>query len=189
MSDYDRTLELVNVAQNSQGRANEQFAKYADTVEYRVNKLKNAWEEFRTSLIDSDIVKGILTATKTILSFISQLTNSIPKLTVVVITLIKLFKQLKGLAPTAKNIANAFIEAYKKAGMEQKLTINGDEAAKKIEAAEKEGADYHAQKIKEAIIGSAPNGGISGKVKPNNFNASSVANKMPATALLGEHSD
>lgn len=60
MEDYDRTMELVSVAQDSAGRSEQQFAKYQDTVEYKVNQLKNSWEQFRTSLIDSDVFKRVI---------------------------------------------------------------------------------------------------------------------------------
>ena len=60
MENYERTMERVNVAQNSAGRSSQQFAKYQDTVEYRLNKIKNSWEQFRTNLLDSDAYKGAL---------------------------------------------------------------------------------------------------------------------------------
>ena len=60
MEDYDRTMELVTTAQDSAGRSEQQFAKYQDTVEYKVNQLKNSWEQFRTSLIDSDVFKRVI---------------------------------------------------------------------------------------------------------------------------------
>ena len=60
MENYERTMQLVDVAQNSVGRSSQQFAKYQDTVEYRLNKIKNSWEQFRTSLLDSDTYKGAL---------------------------------------------------------------------------------------------------------------------------------
>ena len=60
MENYERTMELVNVAQNSAGRSSQQFAKYQDTVEYKVNKLKNTWEQFRTNMLTSDFYKDSL---------------------------------------------------------------------------------------------------------------------------------
>ena len=60
MEDYGRTMELVETAQNSAGRSEEQFAKYADTLEYKVNALKNTWEQLRMSLLDSDMFKGLI---------------------------------------------------------------------------------------------------------------------------------
>lgn len=52
MENHERTMELIEVATDSTGRANEQFAKYADTVEYKVNKIKNSWEELRVTLMN-----------------------------------------------------------------------------------------------------------------------------------------
>lgn len=60
MQDYGRTVELVNIAQNSAGRSDEQFAKYADTITYKINQIKNSWEEMRLNFLDSKTYKGIL---------------------------------------------------------------------------------------------------------------------------------
>ena len=60
MENYERTTELIEVAQNSAGRSSEQFAKYADTVENKVNKLKNTWEQFRINLVDEKTYKKAL---------------------------------------------------------------------------------------------------------------------------------
>lgn len=76
MEDYDRTMQLVEVAQDSAGRSSEQFAKYQDTVEYKINQLKNSWEQFRSSLIDSDIFKDIIDGLTGILDKINQLDGS-----------------------------------------------------------------------------------------------------------------
>lgn len=60
LSDYERTVELIDVAYDSAGKAAEQFGKYQDTVEYRINQVSNKWEQFRTSLLDSSTYKGAL---------------------------------------------------------------------------------------------------------------------------------
>ena len=72
MENYDRTVELVNTAYNSAGRASEQFAKYQDTVEYKINQIQNAWEQLRTNFFDSDTYKGALDILK---KFIDTLNN------------------------------------------------------------------------------------------------------------------
>ena len=72
MENYDRTVELVNTAYNSAGRASEQFAKYQDTVEYKMNQIQNAWEQLRTNFFDSDTYKGALDILK---KFIDTLNN------------------------------------------------------------------------------------------------------------------
>ena len=60
MEDYDRTMELVETAQDSAGRSSEQFAKYQDTVEYKLNQLKNAWEQLRVTMINSNVFKTVI---------------------------------------------------------------------------------------------------------------------------------
>lgn len=60
MENYERTMELVDVAQNSAGRSSQQFAKYQDTVEYRLKKIQNTWEQFRTNMLTSDFYKDLL---------------------------------------------------------------------------------------------------------------------------------
>lgn len=57
MENYDRTMELVETAQNSAGKSDEQFAKYTDTLEYKVNSLRTAWESLRQSFLKSDFLK------------------------------------------------------------------------------------------------------------------------------------
>lgn len=60
MENYDRTIELVNTAYDSAGKSSEQFAKYQDTVEYKLNQISNGWEQLRTNLFNSDAYKGAL---------------------------------------------------------------------------------------------------------------------------------
>ena len=60
MENYERTMELVDVAQNSAGRSSQQFAKYQDTVEYRMKQISNTWEQFKTNLLTSDFYKDLL---------------------------------------------------------------------------------------------------------------------------------
>ena len=60
MEDYDRTVELIDTAYDSAGRSSEQFAKYQDTVEYKLKQLSNTWEQLRTGFLDSDAYKGVI---------------------------------------------------------------------------------------------------------------------------------
>ena len=41
MDNYKRTMELIDTAYNSAGKSTEQFNKYQDTLEYKLNKLQN----------------------------------------------------------------------------------------------------------------------------------------------------
>lgn len=60
MDNYDRTAELMELAADAEGKADEQFAKYANTMEYKLNQLSTKWEEFRVQLLDSDFFKGMI---------------------------------------------------------------------------------------------------------------------------------
>ena len=73
MENYERTMELVNVAQDSAGRSSEQFAKYQDSIENKVNRLKNTWEQLRLSFLSSDFYKNMLDNANQALSKISSL--------------------------------------------------------------------------------------------------------------------
>lgn len=65
MSDYGRTQELVTSANNSAGASNRQFEKTMDSLEAKMEKLKNAWHEFTMGIMDSDLLKtGIDILTK-----------------------------------------------------------------------------------------------------------------------------
>lgn len=73
MDNYERTVELMDVAAESEGRADEQFAKYADTMEYKLNQLSTKWEQFRVNFLDSDFFKGFLDGLNVLMERIGQL--------------------------------------------------------------------------------------------------------------------
>lgn len=75
MENYDRTMELVGTAYDSTGRASEQFAKYQDTVEYKLNQLQNTWEQFRTQFFNSEFFKNIIDGLNVILGKITELSG------------------------------------------------------------------------------------------------------------------
>lgn len=106
MEDYDRTMELVETAQDSAGRSEEQFAKYQDTVEYKINQLKNSWEQFRTSLIDSDAFKG---AIDSLTGFVQSIQNidfkKLIVMTPIVVPLVQSFFRsfIQGVQNSAQN--------------------------------------------------------------------------------------
>ena len=65
MSDYGRTQELVAAANNSAGASARQYEKTIDSLDTKLNKLKNAWDEFAMGILESDLVKtGVEILTK-----------------------------------------------------------------------------------------------------------------------------
>ena len=77
MSNYDRTMELVTAANNSAGASQEQFDKTLDSMEAKLQKLKNAWNEFTMGLANNEILKGGIDLLTKLLQTINQLTSSL----------------------------------------------------------------------------------------------------------------
>ena len=128
MSDYKRTQELVEAANNSAGASNEQFEKTLDSLESKVANLKNAWHEFTMGILNSDLVKlGVDILTK-FLEIINKATSafdglggSISKIASVLVIFEmgkKIFEKLK--AP----LVDFFADIVRRAG------IAGEEAAR-----------------------------------------------------------
>ena len=79
MSNYDRTMELVTAANNSSGASQEQFNKTLDSLEAKMAKLKNAWNEFVMDIVNSDLVKGGIDILTGLLDTINKITNAFGK--------------------------------------------------------------------------------------------------------------
>lgn len=73
MEDYDRTLELTEIAQNSAGLGAKQLAKAQESIETSVNRLKSSWQEFYQNIIKSGAIKTVLDTANTFLSVLNAL--------------------------------------------------------------------------------------------------------------------
>lgn len=76
MSNYKRTQELVGEAYNANGAAAKQFEKTQDSLESKVARLKNAWNEFLMGLTNNDIVKGAIDLLTKLLNTVNSLTDA-----------------------------------------------------------------------------------------------------------------
>jgi TP901 family phage tail tape measure protein len=76
MSDYNRTQDLVTAANNSAGASNEQFQKTMDSLQSKLEKLKNAWDTFTMGIMDSDILKVSVDILTKILETINKITEA-----------------------------------------------------------------------------------------------------------------
>lgn len=75
MSDYDRTLELVEAANMSAGASDKQFEKTLDSLEAKLNKLSNAWDQFTMGLADNKVIKLAVDGLTALLDIVNKLTN------------------------------------------------------------------------------------------------------------------
>ena len=80
MQNYSRTLELVEIANNSAGASNKQFEKTQDSLESKLNKLDNAWTVFTTNIADSSTIKAAIDVLTKLLETINNIIESSGKL-------------------------------------------------------------------------------------------------------------
>lgn len=123
MSNYDRTMELVGAANNSAGASQEQFNKTLESLDSKLNNLKNAWDEFVMGLANNKLIKdGVDVLTfllETINKIISSLSggSGIVKTFVTAIGAIGAFKLgQKGLNKIAPGLASKMFGDGKKLG-------------------------------------------------------------------------
>ena len=77
MSDYERTMELVDAANNSTGASQKQFEKTTESLESKLNKLKNAWDEFSMGIANSSLIKGAVDLLTNLLTVINKITSAL----------------------------------------------------------------------------------------------------------------
>lgn len=78
MQDYARTQELVSAAETANGASQEQYQKTLESLETKLNRLKNAWDEFVMSIANSKFIKGAVDLLTGFITAINKLTSSLP---------------------------------------------------------------------------------------------------------------
>lgn len=128
MDNYERTLELVDIAQNSNGASAAQFAKTLDSLETKMNNIKSSFEEFIGTIVGSELVKDILDSVNTILQMINNIAEAGPAAVAVfgtffIMTIKKIISNFIG---SAKTVSTAFTTAW--------TTVSGNYSKKMKEA-------------------------------------------------------
>jgi len=77
MANHSRTTELLEEAYGSAGKGMEQFEKTQDSLTFKINVLKNAWDSFRISIIDTTLFKGLIDGVGKVITLITDLTSSL----------------------------------------------------------------------------------------------------------------
>lgn len=75
MQNNARLTELMNAAKDSKGSAEGQFEKTLDSLDAKVNRLRDAWEEFLMGIANSDLIKGSIDLLTKLLEVINKLTK------------------------------------------------------------------------------------------------------------------
>lgn len=134
MDNYERTIELIDIAADSEGKADEQFAKAADTIEFKLNAIKTKWQELKLEIMSSGFVKGLLDKINGVMDGLKNL--KMPQLafmTPFAIMTAKSFilnftKTIKGAASSwrevGSSITNTISKAFGKKGISVKIEAN-----------------------------------------------------------------
>lgn len=69
MSNWQTAVEATTTAMNSQGSAAKENERVLDSIEGHLQKLKSAWEELSTTVVDSDLIKMIVDLGTALLNF------------------------------------------------------------------------------------------------------------------------
>ena len=100
MSDYERTMELVNAANNSAGASQKQFEKTTHSLEAKINRLKNSWDTFVQGLANSSFIKASVDALTLLLNVLNKITdvfgaNSISDFAITLTLIVSIFSKLR----------------------------------------------------------------------------------------------
>ena len=77
MANYDRTMELVEMANNSAGASQQQFEKTLDSMQSKLDRLKNAWNEFTMGLANNSVIKAVVDALTGLLNVINKISSGL----------------------------------------------------------------------------------------------------------------
>lgn len=95
MSDYSRTMELVNAANNSAGASQKQFDKTLESLEAKLNQLKDAWDQFTMGIANNTLIKAGVDALTGFINILNKITEKLPGATKGIGNLLLLFGGFK----------------------------------------------------------------------------------------------
>lgn len=81
MTNFQTAVGATEVALNSEGSAIEENNKRMDSLEGKTKQLQSAWQNFSRNTINSEFVKGILSATTAIVNFADKIGGLAPIIT------------------------------------------------------------------------------------------------------------
>ena len=163
MSDYERVIELQQVAERSQGATMAQMATYMEGMEAAFNKVSVAWEKITTAIADSEVIINMVNMAAGALSVIGDILNTTAGMvgfvtTVSIIGATILMQKLaeheaqKSINRTALEGQETELKKYKIQLEEKKLTLQTKLAVLQAAKATKTSAKITLQKAKAEAI-------------------------------------
>lgn len=156
MSDYDRTMELIDAAYNSVGKSQQQFAKNMETIEFKTKRLKNSWETLRQSFVNSDFFKKAADSANNLLQSLNDLSGwdyAALAVTFLIFGKTVITNIVKGMSTTITTINSSIGNAFEKISqkiipesLKLKIGLSSD-SQQKIEELKQEINNLKEQKI------------------------------------------
>ncbi len=107
---FDRTLELIQVSQDSAGVAAIQHAEYMQGLEAATTRLKTSFQQLITSFVNSDMVVGFINAINTALELMNTTLAKVVLTVGTLLTAIKLLTTSKKITKFTSGLVTAFSE-------------------------------------------------------------------------------
>ena len=107
MSDYDRTMELVSAANTSAGASQRQFDKTLESLDAKLNRLKDAWDQFSMGFANNKLIKAGVDTLTWIIDSLNKLISLLPDSVEGLGSLLAIIAGFKG----GKKIFDAFSES------------------------------------------------------------------------------
>lgn len=77
LNNFDIARDALETSKTSSGSATKEHEKYMDSLEAKLNQLQAAWQEFSLAFMDSDFLKGLVDAGTGILTFLTDIIDTL----------------------------------------------------------------------------------------------------------------
>ena len=121
MEDYDRTLELVNISQNSAGLGARQLAKSQESLESSINRLKSSVQEFAATWVKAGIIKDFVENVNNLVNAFNKFPPAIQPVVAGLTLFVLKYKILNPLLARYKILSEGFAKGTDTATMAEEL--------------------------------------------------------------------
>lgn len=145
MNNFSNAIKANATAQGAAGSASKENAKYLDSIEGRMSKLRSAWEQLSKDLVNSDLIKAVVSGATIVLKILDKIISTIGALpgSLLIITGV-----VKGISKLSKAMAALKASQLGASVIENILGKNATGAVSNIE------------KVSAAIGGASGKGGL-----------------------------
>lgn len=162
MGDYDRTMQLVDAAYNSTGASQEQFEKTLDSLESKLNNLKNAWDLFTMGIANNQLIKGAIDLLTDFINGINNLADSLGPVGGAITRVIAAFLGFQVVKNVLQNVFSGLVNTFSTSTLEKKAARAGMSVAERFN-----------EGLEQGFSKTTFDGAIEAKFKMDNINEAS----------------